>query len=184
MKNIAIIIPPKKSGGVFQYSLSIADSLILYPNKFNIYLLSEDSETIEILNSLYGLNKVKIINISSKPIPLIKKIFHVLSLVLQSELFLAKKFYPELKRYNLNLFIIPTPINFPPPKLPYIASIPDIMHKYYPSLPDYGRKEIFRRNILYKFHSKKAKIAVVDSIQGMNDLNKFFKIPKEKIAII
>ncbi len=91
----------------------------------------------------------------------------------------------KLKDYNIEILIIPFPSLFGfRNNIPYIVSIPDLMHKYYPDFPEYSLKEKLRRNIEYKNAAKYSVLTVVDSQQGADDLYNFLKIPKENSRII
>jgi len=58
------------------------------------------------------------------------------------------------------------------------------MHKYFPSFPEYPLKARVTRNIIYKNASKYSVFAIVDSMQGANDLNSFYNIQMRKIKVI
>jgi len=183
--NIGILFPPTKSiGGVFQYALSIADSLINYSNKFQYCIVHYDTE-----NPSYFLktksNEMPFIFIQHKFIPLTKKVFYFLNLVLGNNFFPVKKSYAVLKNAKVDFLVIPFPSLFGfGNEIPYIASIPDLMHKYYPNFPEYPLKDRLTRDIVYKYSARYSVLSVVDSQQGVEDLHKFFNIPKEKVRVI
>lgn len=183
--NIGILFPPTKSvGGVFQYALSVADSLINCSDKFQYYIIHYDSENLNCFLNLKS-NKVKLICIQRKFTLLIKKIPRLFNLVFDTNIFSVEKSYAVLENAKIDFLIIPFPSLFSFCNgIPYIASIPDLMHKYYPDFPEYSLKERLTRDIVYKYSARYSILSVVDSQQGLEDLYKFFNIPKEKIRVI
>ena len=183
--NIGILFPPTKfGGGVFQYALSIAESLVNYSDKFQYYVIHYDTE-----NPSYFLNaksnETQFISIQHKFIPLATKVFFLLNLVLGNNFFPVKKSYAVSERPEVDFLVIPFPSLFGfNDEIPYIASIPDLMHKYYPDFPEYSLKERLTRDIVYKYSARYSVLSVVDSQQGFEDLHEFFDIPKEKIRVI
>lgn len=99
--------------------------------------------------------------------------------------FLEKIISPFYQNKEFDLAIFPTPFSFNfPRRVPFIVFIPDLMHKHYPSFPEYGLKQRFTRDMVYKYYAKHSILNLVDSQQGVEDLYKFFSISKEKIRII
>lgn len=182
--NIGILVPFSKGGGIFQYALSVADGLIKYSNKFNYYIISADSaESLNRFNS----TSVNFVSIPSRESSVINKISLIFNLVLDRSIFNMQKSeeISQLKERKIALLIIPFPSLFGfRNKIPYIVSIPDVMHKYYPSFPEYPLIERLMRNIVYKYAAKHSILTVVDAHQGADDLNKFFGIPKRKIRVV
>lgn len=185
MENIGILIS-EKGGGVFQYGLSIADSLIKYSNKYNYKIVEYGSES---LNWLVYTNSGNVdhVFISNKKSSLKHKIKLVCNLAIRNNFFNVQndEMISQIKNHRIKLLIIPYPSLFGfQNKIPYIVSIPDIMHKYFPSFPEYPLKARVTRNIIYKNASKYSVFAIVDSMQGANDLNSFYNIPMRKIKVI
>lgn len=184
MENIGILIP-EKGGGIFQYGLGIADSLIKYSNKYNYKIVTDSFETFNWLAYTKSGN-IDHFFISSKNSTL-DKIKIMCNLVVNNNFFniQEKEIISKIKNHQIKLLITPFPSLFGyKNKIPYIASIPDIMHKYYPSFPEYPLKVRIKRNIGYKNASKHSLLTIVDSQQGVDDLNKYFGISKEKIKVI
>lgn len=147
-------MPSAKNGGVFQLALSITESLASYSDKFNY----------------------KAINFSQESISPIDKIVRFFKLMLG---------WGSFSLDNIDLLIYPTPFTYGfPYKTPYIVFIPNLMHKYYPSFPEFGFKNSMIRDIVYKTYAKNSIFNVVDSEQGAEDIYKFFKIKKEKSRIV
>ena len=185
MENIGILIS-EKGGGVFQYGLSIADSLTKYSNKYNYKIVTYSSESLNWLAYTKSSN-VDHIFISNKKSTLKNKIKIMCNLVVNNNFFniQEKEIISKIKKHQIKLLIIPFPSLFGyKNKIPYIVTIPDMMHKYFPSFPEYPLKEKITRNIVYKNASKHSLLTIVESQQGVDDLDKFFRIPKEKIKII
>lgn len=185
LENIGILIS-EKGEGVFQYGLSIADSLIRYSNKHNYKIITYDFENLNWLVYTKSGN-VDYVFISNKKSTLKNKIKIMCNLVVNNNFFniQEKEIISKIKNHHIKLLITPSPslLGYKN-KIPYIVSVPDIMHKYFPSFPEYSIKERIKRNIVYKNASKYSIFAIVDSVQGAYDLKKFYNIPKGKIKII
>ena len=185
LENIGILIS-EKGGGVFQYGLSIVDSLIKHSNKYNYKVISYSSESFNWLTYAIS-NKADHILIPRKKSTLKNKIKLFCNLVINNNFFYIqeKEVISKIKKHRIKLLIIPYPSLFGfRNKIPYITAMLDIMHKYYPSFPEYPLKERVKRNIIYKNASKHSLSTIVDSQQGGDDLNKFFGISKDKIKVI
>lgn len=184
MKNIGIIIPSKKSGGVFQYALSIAEGLISFAKDFNYTIFHYENEKPNLSSEIKNISVgYKIIpeNYAGKFI----KVLHLLGLIFGIKSFIIKNFDNVLKESQLDLLITPTPFLFNIPlSVPFIASIPDYMDKYYPNLPEYSLKTRISRGISYKYYCSNSVLTIADSEQGVEDIHKFSKIKKEKIRAI
>lgn len=180
---IGIVFPPSKGGGVVQYALGTAAALLRYVDKFNYCLMYYDVENPASFLQL-GQSSAKFLPIQQKPVSLPRKILHFAGLTFNLKPFLVKNSY-DVFQNKIDLLILPTPFTFELPlDIPYIVSIPDLMYKYYPDLPDYKFSVRYRRDIVYKSFARNSVFNVVDSEQGVEDLVKFFKIKKEKIRII
>ena len=186
MENIGIVISENKGGGMFQYALAIADSLIKYSNKYNyiIFAYSHDS-----LNRLeYPIySNIDHIFIPKKKYSVKNKIKLACNLAIRNNFFNVQnnEIISQIKNHQVKLLITPNASLFCiNNNIPYITCIPDIMYRYYPSFPEFPLKARIIRNIVYENASKHSLFAVVDSKQGADDLNIFYKIPKEKIKII
>ena len=185
-KNIGILFPFSKSyGGTVQYTLGVADSLVKYSNKFNYTIIYYDKD---IPNYLTSKNiDIKEIYITSAKTPPMKIIALFSNLVLNKKIFNMKKNdeISRLKDHNIDMLVIPFPSLFGfRNNIPYIVTIPDMMYRYFPNLPEYPLKVRIRRDIEYKNASKQSALTIVDSLQGKNDLNNFLKIDKKKIRVI
>lgn len=182
-KNIAILFPLLKGGGVFQYALSMADSLTNYSNQFNYFILYYDSDSPK---KFLNKNNVQFIRLNSRPNNLIRKIKILLNILLEKSIFIINKKNKELlKNINLDLLISPIPsLLVLENRIPFVVSVVDIMHKYYPSFPEYNFRTRLKRDIICRFSAKRSILSIVDSQQGLEDLHQFYKIPKKKILVI
>ena len=187
-KNIGILFPLLAGGGVFQYALSVANALIRYSDKFNYYLFYYDSD-IENFKRIFKEEKIKnvqFICLDGAPNNILAKLKFLFNIVIGKPLFIINKHNRKVfRKHKIDCLIIPFPLLLGfENKIPYIVSIPDIMHKYYPGFPEYSLLGRIKRDIVYKISARYSLMSVVDSQQGLEDLNKFYKIPKKKIKII
>ena len=188
-KNIGILFPAsKKFGGTFQYALSIAGSLLKYSKNYNYTLIYYDKDVPDLLT--YGTNETVNYNsvlLSTEKTPLFKKIALFTNLITGRKIFNATKNDEAniIKKYKINLLIIPFPSLFGyRNEIPYIITIPDLMHKYFPKLPEYPFKVRLRRDIEYTNAAKYSVFTVGDSNQGIEDIHKFLKIPLNRCRVI
>lgn len=184
MKNIGILFPNSKKGGVFQYALSIIDGLTSFIPNFNYFVLHYNTENPK--ESIKNPEKIKFVCLDSQANNILGKIKFLINILLNRPIFNANKKNKEIvKEINLDLLIIPFPLLLGwENKVPYIVSIPDIMHRYYPKFPEYNFRARLKRDFVYNISAKNSLLTIVDSEQGLNDLNKFYKIPREKIKPI
>lgn len=182
-KNIAIFFPLLASGGVFHYALSIADSLINYCDKFDYSIFYYSDNPKEFLETR---NNVQFIRLDGSPRSLIKKLKLLFNIFYSQNIFLVNKTDQKiLKDIKIDLLIIPFSLLFGiENKIPYLVSIPDIAHRYHRDFPEYPFLQRLKRDIVYKHSSNRSILSIVDSQKGLDDLHKFYKIPKEKIRII
>lgn len=178
MKKIAIVFPPSTSGGVFQYALSIAENL-LDSGLFTIIALCDASESKEHFSSLE--NKVQFIYRQPKKLSKSAKLIQLLGLAFNLKLLVLSSTDGHLQDQSVDLTIIPTPFSMEAPKkIPFITSIPDMMHRYYPDFPEYDWKARLTRDISYGYYAKNAVLVITDSNQGAKDVAKFLKTPINK----
>ena len=186
MENIGILISNEKWGGSFQYALSIIDSLIKYSHKYNYKIITNKSESLNRSVNAIPRN-IDYIFLSNKKSSLKNKIKLACNLAIRNNFFNVQnnEIISQIKNHQVKLLITPiASLMCYKNKIPCIVSILDIMHKYYPSFPEYPLKGRITRNIVYENASKHSLFAVVDSKQGADDLNSFYRIPKEKIRVI
>jgi glycosyltransferase involved in cell wall biosynthesis len=181
--HIGILLPQTKDGGYFQLALSIADSLMKYSVQYKYSLLVYDEKMIEWLKNFN--QNIGIIHVERKKFH--HKVHSFINVLLGTHVLPAsgKKQKSKLKEAGIDLLIIPFPALFGfTENIPYVVTISDVMYQYYPS-PEYiSLRMKFPWMIVDKYAAKYSTISVADSPQGMDDLHKFLKIPKENIRVI
>lgn len=172
--------------GVFQYGLSIVEGLINFCPDFNytIFYFGEGSPK-EFLK-VKSFENVNFVSLDAGLNNRLGKLKVLINALLQEPFFVINKKNKDiLKTSKVDLLIIPLPLLFGfENKVPYIVSIPDIMHRYYPGFPEYKLWDRIKRDIVYSCSAKKSILSVVDSKQGIYDLHKFYNIPEQKIKAI
>lgn len=185
--NIGIIFGMYKYAGVTQYTLSIADSLIRYSKSYKYNLISYSAENLKHISD-FNSESVNYILISHKKYTLKHKINLLSKLLLNKSVFSIQNSqeFLQLKKYKIKILILPSAsFHGFSNKIPYIVSIPDLMQKYYPLFPEYySLRTRIKRNFVCKNAAKHSLLTIADSIRGADDLNKFYKIPKNKIRVI
>jgi len=174
MKNIGIIVLDEKiDSGVYQYSLSLIESLST--DKQNTYTLftHKDNSTFDHLN-------IKIVKVNVQINRLQKLlIFFFLALNIKKDFIFSKTLMLEFK--GIDLFITPYISFFPHFFLnkDYIFVLHDMQEKYFPNF--FTKKELFRRDIVNISLSKHAKYILCESDFVKNDIHIFLDIPNHKI---
>jgi len=182
-KHVGILFPPAQSGGVYQYALSIADSLMSHSDAFQYSPLQEEQKPGLFDGESVGSGHT--ILIPYRHISLLRKSLHLCSLATNVTIFFLQDFQKILSKNSIDLVVIPTPFSFTiPSRTPYIAGIPDLMHRYYPEFPEYDIIERLTRDVVYGYYAKNSLLNVVDSEQGSKDVEKFLGVGKEKNRII
>ena len=170
MKIGILAIASPDSGGVFQYTISILEAMKVITKSSNKY------EVIQIRHESFPkiLDKEYIIKNQKTPIGLkIRRIIH---------------FFTGIKIGNLapnvDVDLIISPIITLLPffmKRPYIVTIHDFQHKYYPQF--FTIKEKITREIIYRT-GKKASLVICESNYVKQDLVKFLNIDENKIKVL
>ncbi len=65
--------------------------------------------------------------------------------------------------------------------IPFLNFIGDVMYKYYPQLPEYTFAHRWIRDLTARRSTKHAEFTIVDSVESKNDLVKFFNVPSSKL---
>jgi glycosyltransferase involved in cell wall biosynthesis len=98
-----------------------------------------------------------------------------------------KKLIPlnvALKSKNIDLVYFVEP-NYQPVIVPYIASVWDITHLYYPFFPEMHKNEEWeKRELMYQRFLRKASYVVTSTHAGKNELEKYYLVPENKIKVI
>ncbi len=180
--NIGILLPRTNRGGHFQLALSIADSLIKYSRKFNYTILYYDRKMLDWLSEDLHVNRVQI-----RKSALVKRINTFINLFFNVRMLpMSNADVSEtLKKAGIDLLIVPFHGLFGYMNdIPYLVTITNLMYKYYPRELGHTWKENIVSDLMNKTTASHAALSIVDSQQGMEDLNRFFKIPREKIGVI
>ncbi len=185
-KNIGILFSSSRKMGVFQYGLSIVEALVNFTDNFDFTILYFDLENPKDFLKVKSLEKAKLVSLNGKQNNFLEKIKFALNCFLAKPVFITNKKNKEiLKEAKIDLLIIPFPLLLGfENKIPYIVSVPDMMHRYYSYFSEYSFKNRIIRDIVYKVAVKHSILTIVDSQWGSNDLQKFYKTPKEKIHIV
>jgi len=172
--------------GVFQYGLSIAESLINHCSDFNYTILYYAEESPKEFLKVKNLEGIKFISLDPSYNSFLGKIKFSFNCLFGRPLFITnKKNEKILKDAKIDLLIIPFQLLLGfENKIPYMVSIPDVMYKFYPQFPEYSFKDRVISNVVFGNAIKYSALAIVDSNCGAEHLQKFFKTPKEKIMSI
>lgn len=183
-RHIGIIFPSTKGGGVHQFVLSIADSLINYSDAFEYSIIHYKGEKP---NQFFDSSRTepRYLAIPQPSYSLVRKTLHFLGLVTGIEGFLIQHLDKTLRGKGIDLLVIPTPFSFDIPlSVPYVVSLPDYMHKYYPRSPEYGWKVRTARDIIYPYYAQNSLLTVADSNQGADDIHTFARMPMAKLRVV
>ncbi len=170
-----LALTPKAGGGVYQYTLSLIEALTLGKRK-NGYVIFR--------NSMFpaGLGNTEVeITINQPNMWMRFKRFLFMNTMLK--LGDVVGIYKIPKGIDIDLIIAPS-ITLAPIYMekPYIITIHDLQHKYYPHL--FTLKERLSRDYVYKKSASKAKLVVCESEYVKEDINNFLNISYEKIKVI
>lgn len=181
MKHIGILFPPRTGGGVFQFTLSVANGLLTYaPDKYKYSIIYFEGEKKPAVKG----NVEYIVLPYHRRNPL-RKAVHFLGLVAGLDALVIKDLDKAMENKNIELLVISTPFSFDVPfKIPYVVCLPDYMHKYYPHWPEYTWMTKTTRDIIYPYYARHSIIAVADSVQGADDIHTFTGVPMIKIRTI
>lgn len=181
------MMPPVNSeGGIFQYALSVVDSLLKYSKGYNYTVICPDIKSIDWL-SYFNEGRVDMLRIPNTKTSATGKISVFLGLKFNMDFvnFRKNRTFFQIDDKNIKFLVIPFPSLFGIVNdIPYIVSIPDLMHRYYPHFPEYSFRERMRRDFIYKNSSTRSILTIVDDEKGADDLRKFYRIQESKIRVI
>jgi glycosyltransferase involved in cell wall biosynthesis len=170
MKIGILAIASPDSGGVFKYTISILEAMKVITKSSNKY------EVIQIRYESFPkiLDKEYIIKNQKTHIGLkIRRIIHF---------FTGIKIGSLAPNVDVDLIISPIITLLPfSMKKPYIVTIHDFQHKYYPQF--FTIKEKITREIIYRT-GKKASLVICESNYVKQDLVKFLNIDENKIKVL
>lgn len=178
LKKIGIIgFSSFENGGIYQYTQSLIDGLILdKSNKYVIFTKNNDNRY-----DGYGLEVRKF---DKGKVSLFVKVFRLLCILLKirSSLFFTKE---ENSIFNdIDLFISPIISPYPYYYLnkPYIFTLHDMQEKYYPEF--FTLREKIQRFAFNNAISSDASKIICESSFVKNDIVKFIEIKESKICIL
>jgi glycosyltransferase involved in cell wall biosynthesis len=170
MKIGILTIASPDSGGVFQYTLSITEAIKKITESSNKY------EVIQIRNESFikVFDKEYIIKNQKTPIgSKLRRLIHA---------FTGFKIGSLAPDIDVDLIISPTITLLPyHMEKPYIVTIHDFQHKYYPEF--FTIKEKISREIVYRT-GKKANLVICESNYVKHDIMKFLNIDENKIKVL
>ena len=160
-------------GGVYQYTLSLLESMKQYANKHR-YVQIRNTTFPRILDNDFVIPKERIDFILK-----LKIILHAFTDIKLGNMM------PSINSTllnNIDLVISPI-ISLLPSRIgkPYIVTIHDFQHKYYPEF--FTLKEKISREIIYTT-GRKANIVICESEYVKKDIIHFLKLPERKISIM
>lgn len=163
-------------GGGYQYTLNVINALMTV-NKHEYLIFCENNA-----ENSRELENFKPIFIGQEENLLFKSCRKIATLL---NLRFPLGNYRIMNDFSLSLLLcpIPTLVGYRL-KIPYIVTIHDLMHKYYPNFPEYPFRGRISRDIIYSKSAKNAVFSIVDSEQGKEDLIRFYNISEDKIKII
>lgn len=189
-KKIGVVFPPTSAGGVHQYALSIAQSLITHVGEWDYAIIHDVGEPPE----LFGIPKgtqgthvdfVERVNLNLGPgIHQLRKVVHFIGAATDWTPLLIRGLRTVTAR-GVDLLIYPTPLTYDlPVGLPYVATIPDMQHRYMPNAPDYGWALVKRRDIIYGWFARHSLLNTADSDQSRGDIERYLKTAADKTRVV
>jgi glycosyltransferase involved in cell wall biosynthesis len=172
--NIGILTTAsKQSGGAYQYTLALLESLKYFGGRFN-YVQITDEAFPKILSNYVVLKNQKN--------NLFLKVKEFLFLMFALRIAYPLRQGDSLKLKNIDMIISPavSPLLFYLNK-PEIVVIHDFQHKYYPGFFSIGER--FLREIIYRIGRKAVRV-VCESNFVKDDLTKFLAIENTKIRVL
>jgi len=171
---------PGKSGGLYQYTQSLIESLIKFTKYKYLIIKSKDFVVSPLPEDRHQCLEVD--TSPSKMLAKIKRLAYLTVPTLRSYLNASAR-YKVLDDYDIDLLINPSSSLLPIyARKPFITTIHDMQHKYYPQF--FTFREKLARNLMFKFLAQESLLVVCESNQVSQDLTTFVKTSKQKIRII
>ena len=181
MKIGILTLCPKGGGGVYQYTESLLESLLKYTSH-DYFIVNYNRSAIPEISRLNKGHFIEIKKNHSNIFMKIKRATYV-NLPVSRGLLDVSKNYKIIRKFNLNLIIDPATSLIPIYMgIPYIVTIHDLQHKYYPEF--FTLKERVSRNYVYKNAAKNALLVTCESNFVMHDIVNFLGVPKERIRVV
>jgi len=174
---ILLISSRRNVGGSYQYSLGVIKALKrLTGHEFYIFYSEPD-----FLKSGYESQNWKTVFVGQSD-NFIRRGLRKLAGLFGRRIFNE---YGEIKNCDPDLLIEPgSTMVGSLLKIPYVAVIHDLMHRYYPAFPEYSRGVRIIRDLAYKTAANKSLMVIVDSEQGKTDLKRFYGVNEDKVRVI
>lgn len=174
---VGLVMPGPRSGGVRQSAQGMLDHL--RRAGFQVCVFAQDEED----------EKTPATGFVVLPGPRLKsgvgRIVRYGTLAMGATDRAGTEFEDRVQRAGVQVLIYPTPIACPPPRcVPFVVVIPDLMHRYYPALPEYRWPKTLARDIVYGRYARDAAAVVVDAEHGARDVEQFLGIPRSRCHVI
>ena len=186
-KKIGIVIPPASAGGVHQYALSIAQSLITHGRELDYAIIHDTGERPELFRLPEGTSVEFIArdNPYLGRIHRVRKALHFLGAATGCAPLLIRRLPDVAARTGIDLLIFPTPLTYDLPiGLPFVTTIPDMQHHHTPDDPDYGRAVVMKRDIIYGYFARHSLLTTTDSDQTRSDIERWLKVGPGKVRVL
>lgn len=188
MNKIGIVISHgAKSGGSFQWTKNILQSLNSFATNRNILVLAFilNDANIDKLHDSY--RNIKIIKLHPLLI-YINNFIESLYFRFPKFIFFYKYLSPfniVASLYNIEIMIFPTILSACYYRKKFIFMFCDISHKYYPDFVELGgSKGIKTREIIFSMGCANATSIIVESEELKNEVSKFYFVPKSKLFVL
>ena len=115
----------------------------------------------------------------------LRKVLHFIGAATDCALLLIRYLPDVIADIGIHLLIFPTPLTYDLPiGLPYVATIPDMLHHYMPDAPDYGPTIVRKRDIIYGYYARHSRLNTADSDQSRADIERYLKVAAGKTRVI
>lgn len=187
-RKIGIVIPPASAGGVHQYALSIAQSLITHERALDYAIIHDTGERPEV----FGIPDRTTVEFIARGnlyletrIHPIRKVLHFAGAAVDWTPLLIRHLPNVVAGAGIDLLIFPAPLTYDLPiGMPYVATIPDMQHHHTPDHADYGRAVVMKRDIIYGYFARHSLITTTDSDQTRSDVERYLKVGAGKVRVL
>jgi glycosyltransferase involved in cell wall biosynthesis len=188
---------PAESGGLYQYSLCILESLRKRNDKIIVFSTGDTgfprkdygaffqsnlfiylTRIIRSVNTLFGKPK------QTKQTPTERTTFTPKNSIKSSLYSRLLNLIVKLNRVSLLIFTAPSDLSFKL-KTPYIMPVHDLQHRLNPQFPEVSADGILeRREYLYSNAIPHATAILADSEIGREDILSFYSVNREKVKVL
>lgn len=174
---LGLIMPGKTSGGVRQWAESILNDLRSAGYEVCVFTQEPGEEA--------GLGGKSRIYPGPRMRSGVARFVRYLTLAMGRQDADGREFAARVRSLGVRLLIYPTPVACLPPRdIPFVVCIPDLMHRYYPQLPEYRWPKTVARDIVYGRYARDAKVVVVDAESGAGDVERFLGVARTKCRVV